>query len=162
MLRKFIAFLISSPLILYVITLFIGNKTDFINFIFSTYTSIKEFIIKVLSYKIHFGSIIIFCLVCSLIFYFLKKILNNTPDWYYSFRHMEYNGNFFSWNYYIPYKGQFTVVDIKPVCSCKCGLVTHFIQLKCPVCKKVYNKPEEKTVEELQKIIIYKIENNEI
>lgn len=163
MLKKIMVFLVSSPLIMYIITLFIKDKTDFVNFIFNIYTSVKVFVIKLLTYKIPLWIIIVFCLIFYLLKKALKKINENIqPNWSDSFKKMEYDGHFFSWNYKMYIDNTVEIVDIKPICSCGCKLVEYFSQLKCPMCGKIYNNPSYRKIEELKNIIIYKIENNKI
>lgn len=110
-------------------------------------------------------SIIAIILILFIIHRFksLKVTEKEHPDWYYEFRSMQYERWHFKWGYlknrFIPnmYDNAYTLVDLKPICSCKCDLVSKYPGLMCPNCKKIYPCVSDGVLEEVEHLIAYKI-----
>lgn len=127
---------------------------------------IKIKVITIFSYKIPIWII----LSAVFILFLLKKLItfitdNSYPDWYSNFRKFEFKEWLFTWEY----DQSFTIKKLTPICFCGCDLVkkskignTYYgsPRLYCPNCKKIYNVPNSRDLEELNCIIIYKVKTN--
>ncbi len=169
---------IGSPIILSLASfLFASIKNDmsFFECIMIVFNYIKEKTIKILDYKVSIGSILVCVTVFVIILFVIDKIFSRKtskrehPDWYYNFRSMEYKDWFFTWKYNKAlYKDGYEIEDLKPICKCKCNLLTKSRidniyygtpKLQCPNCKSTYNKPIEDDLDEVRCLIVHKVNN---
>ena len=86
--------------------------------------------------------------------------------WFYKYGYKDW---FFTWKYNKAlYKDGYEIEDLKPICKCKCDLLTKSRidniyygtpKLQCPNCKSTYNKPIEDDLDEVRCLIVHKVNN---
>lgn len=136
---------------------------------------IYNFLKNIINYKFTIGTLLIFIILIIFLgyiaIYILQKTNSNTfrehPDWYYDFRTMNYKEWIFKWGYE-KYYNSYKIKNLKPICSCECELVeknnidnTYYCKpiLFCPNCKNIYTLPNVEIIEELNKLILYNVNN---
>ena len=139
---------IGSPIILGLASfLFTSIKNDmsFFECIIIIFNYIKEKTIKILDYKVSIGSILVCITVFVIILFVIDKRFNKAL-----------------------YKDGYEIEDLKPICKCKCDLLTKSRidniyygtpKLQCPNCKSTYNKPIEDDLDEVRCLIVHKVNN---
>ncbi|HAT4256586.1 TPA: hypothetical protein I9065_003009 [Clostridium perfringens] len=169
---------IIPPLILAIITpLWISwwknmNLSESINFI-------TEKLWNIFNYKLPLWLILIVVVFLIISLIVIDRLLNslgnnenpsktNYPDWYYNFKEMNFKEWLFVWDYRLTLNGSLEIVDLKPICTCRCDLLkksrignTYYgtSVLQCPNCKKVYKNPTIDDLKELDCILRFKIKN---
>lgn len=164
---------ICAPLIVAGITTFGVSMTQKVN-LRESLIIIFNFIKDILNCKIPLWSILLFLLfvlVVRVLIISLKSknsISREHPDWYYDFKTMKYKNWIFTWNYE-EYGGEYTIENIRPICSCGCELTDlngfqyrNFMGsiLKCPNCEKTYGSPPMEVMGSLGQLIKYKVDTN--
>lgn len=157
--------LIIAPLIVISLTPF-WTKIKLKEFLILIITFIKSITLTILNFKIPIWAI----LMGVFILFLLKKSIffkkqPKYPDWFYNFKSFKLKEWLFSWEYDL----SLNIINLKPICFCKCGLVrkSHIgniiygsSKLYCPKCGAIYNIPNSDDLEELKVLICNQIETN--
>lgn len=163
---------ICAPIIVAGITTFGVSLTQKVS-LKDSIVIIVNFIKSILNFKVSIwviglSVIIAFTIIYIMLIMFAKSDSRKYPDWYYDFKTIKYKEWTWAWIYEM-YSNKYEIKNLRPICSCGCGLVErsrldnmHFNppRLVCPNCKTIYNSPEYATEKEVKHLIEYKVRTN--